>query len=589
MATDCIINDIEAVTSKNVIKRQEAYHRLVYYAFNTEPIALDHFQWDLLVNVIKTLVQGYGDFKFKDKLKILLQKVSSSRKADLKKVLQELDVEPLDVDSCREMWKRGDPSLAAKGIRNLLQNTETTQRDAVGIIHTMINDCYETPQHQALAESLETVYDYVGGLYSSYDIQKNIITSIIRMRNTIVTEANTRVFGPFMNRLAREPETIEKAWRWICDALEFARPATQELLWGYLTSWITDPPFSEDISLRDKCMYQFFASEYLLQSHRQPQTGIATVFLLECAENTDYSTFIRGDAMDVLTRNPVPAEYKERAREVTEALRGVREDTRENLERQRRELGNNNIAMIGYRPQNPVLLNPLPGFSRNKGVLTTFDDSQNVHETSTNDAIKESLLNLIKDDEVRGNTIYKVVDDIKTMIKASKADKTECERATMALPRFVKDPSVFTNKRIKLGAVLVMVWNRIINHKERQDLSLRLITELSEAFNTCATGHLSRIVSVLVGYYPDIKQMNSFETQLQDCIKARVNTALRNAPDDIKGDLYIALADSDCPEYATLSKFKKAIREEVHDELYKEFVPEYMSKLTFKIIFTATF
>ena len=111
-------------------------------------------------------------------------------------------------------------------------------------------------------------------------------------------------------------------------------------------------------------------------------------------------------------------------------------------------------------------------------------------------------------------------------------DHKKC-RATASLSRFQTDPATFTKKKITLGGALIMVWNRIVVLDEKEDVYIRLIEELSSAYNSCATGHISRVVSVLTGYYDDIKQFEGFDRQLEDNIMA-----LNMAFESIKNKLF---------------------------------------------------
>ena len=492
------------------------------------------------------------------------------------------------------MWKRNKLDESTTGFSELLKNDQSSVQEKLTVIHTMVNNCYNPEQKEAIAKVLDPIYTFLQETSITYASVRDVLVSIFRLRNKVLQETNTIVFKEHMNIWASSLDTysagirgtqfyiINKAWTWVCDALEFARPAGKETLWNYLCSWITEPPFNEELPPREKYKYQFFACEFLLQSYRSVEQQIACDFLINIAQSEQYSTFIRGDALDVLLRNPTPQHYNDRVNEIRNNLRQVREDTANNLRMQAAELN----------PQDTIDQNPYgPPLFGDAIAGTTFDDSQNVHATEINEAIKESLLNMEKDIEVRGNTIYKVSDDISEMIDnlANKKDnRTSLEqrrKAKAALARYIEDPAVFTKKRLKLGAILVLIWNRICRHKEVEELHQRLVEELSEAFNTCATGHLSRAISVLVGYYSDIKQFASFETQLCNNIKARINAAIRKAPADLQGDIFIAMADQKCSEYKTFITFCKSLKKPIYTELYEEFVPEYMSADTFETVF----
>ena len=579
------------IKSKNSKTSDNAFHFLDFVAFNLK-ISFNH-----KLTALETLLTHVEYHTVADKVALLIQDTTDiydkSNLIAITKRYRKIDhsVVPTDpaglIEHARGLWKQGILEKATTEFETVLTHEQASVQEKITVIHTMINDCYNPEQKEAMATVLSPIYTFLQYTPMSYASVRDILTGIFRLRNTNLQRANTRIFKQHMDVWASSIDTytagttgstfyiVNKAWTWVCDAIEFARPAGKETLWSYLATWITDPPFNEELPPREKYKYQFFACEFLLQSYRIEEQRIATDFLLAITESTDYSTFVRGDALDVLLRNPVPREYRDQVEAARGGLRVVREDTERNQILQAVELGQ--AAVIDTTPQfTPAITG------------TVYDDSQNVHDTAVNEAIKESLLNLSKDPEVRGNTVYKVSDDITDMINKLDTHRTtqkQRSRAKAALARFIEDPAVFTEKRIKLGLVLVLVWNRICRHRESSEMHIRLVQELAEAFNTCASGHLSRIVSVLVGYCRDIKQFAGFETQLVNNIKARINSEIRKAPEELQGDLFIAMADNKCEEYQVYIDFLKDLYTPIYKELHHEFVPEYISKQTFDRIF----
>ena len=597
-------NALININSKDTLKKKDAIQFLDYtifqlpVSFNHKRIALEVFlstvEYPTVADKIALLIQQTTDIYHKSDIIAI---VKQYRRVDPDHVPDD----PAGLlEHSRALWKRNKLKNAVSGFKVVLENDQASVQEKLTAVHTMVNDCYNPEQKEIIATVLDPIYTFLQHTPVAYASVRDVLTSIFRIRNTRLQEENTRVFKEHMDLWTSSTDTytagtrgtvfyvIHKAWSWVCDGIEFARPAGKETLWAYLSTWITEPPFSEELPLRERCKYQFFACEFLLQSFRAAEQQIATDFLVAVDESTEYSTFMRGDALDVLLRNPVPQQSRDRVNAIRDQMRRVREDTEANLVMERQELG---IHAAAARAA--VADGAGPGFAA-AIAGTTYDDSQNVHATEVNDAIKESLLSLCKDSEVRGNTVYKVSDDITDMIEQlperedNRTSPDQRYRAKAALARYIEDPAVFTDKRLKLGAVLVLVWNRVLRNKEYAELCYRLVEELAEAFNTCATGHLSRAVSVLVGHYSDIKQFASFETQLENNILARINSAVRKAPEDLQGDLFIAMADKKCAEYQIYLEFISDLRTPVYQELYCEFVPEYMSKATLDRIFLQT-
>nr|QBK87320.1 MAG: hypothetical protein LCMAC201_02300 [Marseillevirus LCMAC201] len=592
-------NALSNVGSNDFSKKKEATQFLDYTVFRLST----SFNYKRIA--LETLLTVVDYHTIADKVTLLIQQtVDIYHKSDLVAIVKKYrQVQPDEVpddpaqllEHSRTLWKRSTLSEALAGFKTILEDDHAGVQEKLTVVHTMVNDCYNPEQKEAISTVLDPIYTFLQDTPIAYASVRDVLTSIFRIRNIKFQEENTRVFKEHMDRWASSTDmytagtreidfyVIHKAWTWVCDAIEFARPAGKETLWQYLHTWITEPPFSEELPPRERYKYQFFACEFLLQSYRVQEKQIATDFLLSIAESAEHSTFVRGDALDILLRNPGPQGLLERVTTIRNQLRFVRENTRVNLVLQQQELG-----------MQAALLAAVEVPERHQIIAgTIFDDSQNVHTTEVNEAINESLLNLCKDPEVRGNTVYKVYDDITDMINKLPSEDirttpNQRRRAKAALTRYIEDRAVFTERRIKLGAILVLIWNRMVRHKEFVELCYRLIDELSEAFNTCATGHLSRVVSVLVSYYPDIVQFASFKTQLKNNILARINAAVRKAPEDLQGDLFIAMADHQCAEYEIYTEFVSKLQTPVYDELTEEFVPEYMSKETFDDVFSQT-
>lgn len=512
---------------------------------------LQEVPYDQLREDISELIQTTNDPDFKDELLN-----AQNRHGD--RIITELE-------QYRKLWKN-NASLGAEGLQRIIADHNTNTQDRLTAVYTLITSCYSPDHKAALTSSISTIYTFLTTLNKAHT--RDILRTLFAFRDQTISGENQRVFIETVDNMSSI--NVYAAWDFIVEALECSRETAFRGICDYILSWLDTPPFNLTTTVKIKCIHQFYVSEWLLRDGPVDYHHQVCIFLLDIAESDAYSTFIRGDALDVLLRAKIPSEYTTRLHEIREHLRGVRENSVRNMRLYAYERG------VEYRE---------PIFTDKAIAGTTFDDSQNVHATTINSAITTSLLNMSNDQEIRGNTIDKVIADISKMIKTSNLEKQKIANAIEALQRYKTDPAVFTEKRITLGATLVYVWNRIVTHTDREALQFRLIDELVDACGTCATGHLSRAISVLIGYYSDIKQALDYSTQLIDNIKARIYFLVKQSPQDIRDDLTVALMGPDCEEYEMLCKYLSDHTESVRKELYAEFVPQYIQADKFSNIF----
>ena len=131
-------------------------------------------------------------------------------------------------------------------------------------------------------------------------------------------------------------------------------------------------------------------------------------------------------------------------------------------------------------------------------VLTT--DSQNVHTVSIHRSMRRCL------DVLCGIPPCDLSFDEMSAFILSRFPRT-----ARALQRIRTDPSLFQGETICAGARLVHVFEWVVSYiynttdpDTQEALWNRLDEELSDAGGTCCTGHITRLVNVLVGFHPDI-------------------------------------------------------------------------------------
>lgn len=132
-------------------------------------------------------------------------------------------------------------------------------------------------------------------------------------------------------------------------------------------------------------------------------------------------------------------------------------------------------------------------------ILTT--DSQNIHTASINHAMQRCL------DIVSEIPLC----DLQTFDEMEKFTIGMFHNVFPALNRIRTDPSLFHGESNRVNFRLSHVFERVFSYiydtpdsETRATLWQRLKEELMEAQGTCCTGHLTRLINVLVGFHGDI-------------------------------------------------------------------------------------
>lgn len=528
---------------------------------------LDAMQDEIPVHFKKIILEKLLDTAEHSQIKNVIDNLSITEQQELEPLLGCVQVTPISgygmVELFREKWQKLDFTDLQNLFDNIVEEGETI--NILTMIHTLINNCYQTEQKLALVDFIPHIYDFLVQ-NTRTAIQRDIIDTLCRIKS--IQEQHITIALEKIDEIS--VANIDLAWDFLSYCKESVHANYLPRIWDYIIRWLDTPPFAETTTIRTQTKYQIWACELILDSSDPLLMPIAIEFLLGIADNPKYSTYIRGDALDPLLRRNIDAKYVERINNV----RTILGQTLNDIHNQRLFFREQGIEYIQER----LFGDTIAG--------TIASDNQNVHISDINNAVKESIMNLLKDPEVKGNTIEKVITDITK--EFSRLDRN-VRKAIMTLDRFRKDPASFTDRNVKLSGVLVLVWNRICQHAEKKELVNRLCDELIDAYGTCATGHLSRVVSVLVGYYPDIKQSVGYEKQLQDNILARIYTLVKDANDDLQGDLLIGMSDKFCPEYKIYVDYLEPHKDKIHQELFQEFVEEYLSADSFERIFVNTF
>ena len=149
-----------------------------------------------------------------------------------------------------------------------------------------------------------------------------------------------------------------------------------------------------------------------------------------------------------------------------------------------------------YTPNNPLepqtiqierMLNRIHSNSK----TSIYQDNQNVHDTTIQRTVSESIKNLLLDPK----PIFSVDDLINSTLNKS---------TIQALIEYGQDQTIHSHHLITYHELLSYVWIRISKSFYKDELLKILEEQIADAECKCFTGRFNRTLSVLVGFYPDI-------------------------------------------------------------------------------------
>lgn len=136
-----------------------------------------------------------------------------------------------------------------------------------------------------------------------------------------------------------------------------------------------------------------------------------------------------------------------------------------------------------------------------------YFDEQNVHDHNIQEGIRESISNLMSDQNERTEHITEMLEN----------DVIAHEVKTLIL-EFCSQTDIHTILNISFGQVFERVWGRIMRHKDRNEILGILNIDMLDSSDTCFTGRISRLINCLSGFYDDIKIKISDNDQINNII-----------------------------------------------------------------------
>ena len=250
-------------------------------------------------------------------------------------------------------------------------------------------------------------------------------------------------------------------------------------------------------------------------------------FLLSIAQDKDQTINYRAECADILYNYGVEKEYVESATRIIKELGEL--------------------------------------YTQNKSS-TIYTNIQNVHDTTINKTIMNTLRELIQTVKLGKRHSGEVLEVIRN--KYSHLDESRMDKIMSSIERIMIDTAKY--EMLNMSDILVLVWEYICQSDQQDELEKRLLQELEEMDQTCSTGHLSRILNVLSGYFSENVVQITLKDQLRSNIFARYTKLIKMLPEETQDKINIELTSSEPTEKDNIKTFLMDFN--IEEVLYKEFV-----------------
>lgn len=288
--------------------------------------------------------------------------------------------------------------------------------------------------------------------------------------------------------------------------------------------------FSYFFTTEKSVQYRILAAQYILQNRCCSEECIAEIenqcVLLSTNTNLDYH--LRADVSDLLIR-----------------------------------LGNENSKEKGLQ-----VIGKLGRMT--KDLNTFYNNSENVHDEILDESISKSVLQL-GSIELLNNTNYdEVANEIRTLTLNTKYEN-DIEKLNGSLLRISLDSTIYPANQC-LVTIFLKVWQIIkTNYVE---LELRLVEELIDMYNTCTSGHVSRLINVFSGTdFLNVGVNIGFRNQIIANVNARLNKRIKDITDlELQETILNEMTTGEHKSRYNFAKFFSDNIIEIRNELYSEFV-----------------
>ena len=283
-------------------------------------------------------------------------------------------------------------------------------------------------------------------------------------------------------------------------------------------------------------LYKILSAQFILAHFLKSEYDRTELqnFLLEIAQDVNQSVNYRAECADILYRYGVEKNYVKESEYIIKELGEL--------------------------------------YYKNKSS-TIYTNAENVHDHTVNKKIINTLRELINKVKTKRNS-GEVLETIRG--KYSGIEKEKLDKIMSSLERIVIDTAKY--EMLNMCDILVLVWEYICNSEHQQELECRLLQELEDMDQTCSTGHLSRILNILSGYFVESSVEISFKDQLRSNIFARYTKLINSLPENTQEKINEELILTDTSKKDTIKEF--LCNYKIEEILYKEFVDSSLMDVT---------
>ena len=209
---------------------------------------------------------------------------------------------------------------------------------------------------------------------------------------------------------------------------------------------------------------------------------------------------------------------------------------------------------------------------------TVYTNTENIH--LVNEKMTEYVEQLYISVKQKFTSIDAVLTDIEIYCDKAKLSLDNISKVRRSLDRILLDCSTFTKYKLTMSTILMTIYNKIYSMPKKSHVIARLIEELIDMADTCASGHAKRIVNTMIGFDTELEGVMDIELQLDANIKARIGAAMKSLPNI--DEVMDASVSDDRTIYV---EAVKNIYNTIVDELVVEFVDAgFMSRSKFDTV-----
>ncbi len=288
--------------------------------------------------------------------------------------------------------------------------------------------------------------------------------------------------------------------------------------------------------------YKILSAQYLINQHVETIDDIERIqgFLINIAKDVSEQINYRAECADILSRS-----------------------------------GYNNGKDIG----NEVIRELGSLYDVNKKT-TIYSNLENVHDATITKQLLDSLNSLIQTVESTKHA-GEIYEDIVELTKNDDRSHIICE----SFQRVLIDTAKYED--LTMCDIMCLVWEKIITSSSKQELQKRFLDELFEMYQTCSSGHLSRLLNVLSGFFDDITPVKiSYAQQLRSNIFAHYTLSLKSLSHELQEDIVKEMTLNEkptihefifsySPQRDLQEEFSNFMSREEYNEVYKKAEKDY--------------